>query len=50
VTQVYHAFKTDPPDVVLDRENLLKKFFDRMPEIKAAYTRQGEAYVRKTSN
>jgi hypothetical protein len=47
VTQVYHAFKNDPPEVVVDKENLLKDFFNRMPEIKAAYERQGDGYVRK---
>jgi hypothetical protein len=50
VTQVYHSFKTDPPDIVVDKENLLKNFFDRMPEIKTQYVRRGENYVRRPSN
>ena len=50
VTQVYHAFKHDPPDVVIDRENLLKDFFNRIPELKASYERQGDRYVRRSSN
>jgi hypothetical protein len=50
VTQVYHSFKTDPPDVVLDKENLLENFFDRMPEIRSGYVRQGDHYVRKVNN
>lgn len=47
VTQVYRAFKADPPELVIDRENLLGDFFNRMPEIKASYERQGDGYVRK---
>jgi len=50
VTKVYHAFKTDPPDVVIDKENLLENFFDRMPEIRSAYQRQGDRYIRRTNN
>ena len=47
VTQVYRAFKADPPELVIDRENLLGDFFNRMPEVKASYERQGDGYVRK---
>jgi hypothetical protein len=50
ITAVYHAFKNDPPDVILDRNNLLKPFLDRMPEIKRQYVRKGEFYTRQTSN
>jgi hypothetical protein len=50
VTQVYQSFKKDPPEVVLDRENLLKNFLDRMPEIRAVYQRRGDHYVRRPNN
>jgi hypothetical protein len=50
VTKVYHAFKTDPPEVVIDKENLLENFFERMPEIRSGYLRQGDRYIRKTNN
>lgn len=46
VTEVYHAFKTDPPEVIIDRKNLMKPFFDRMPEIKRWYTKNGDVYTR----
>lgn len=49
VTEVYHHFKTDPPDMVLDKENLLKAFFERMPEIKKQYERRGDVYWRITN-
>ena len=47
VTQVYRSFKNDPPDLVLDRENLLEDFLKRMPEIKSEYVREGHRYIRK---
>jgi hypothetical protein len=50
VTHVYHSFRNDPPDIVFDKENLLKGFFDRMPDIKAMYVRLGDCYLRKVSN
>lgn len=46
VTQVYSAFKNDPPAMILDSDNLLESFFRRMPEMKAQYLRQGDRYVR----
>jgi hypothetical protein len=50
VTQVYHAFKTDPPEMVIDPENLLAKFLERMPEIKSSYSFRDGLYTRKVSN
>ncbi|HET9053174.1 MAG TPA: hypothetical protein VFM90_03320, partial [Cyclobacteriaceae bacterium] len=50
VTRVYRSFKNDPPDIIYDRENLLKDFFFRMPEIGEGYIREGERYTRKISN
>ena len=50
VTQVYSSFKNDPPEVVFDQENLLQDFLKKMPEIQSQYVRQGDRYIRKTSN
>jgi hypothetical protein len=50
VTMVYHSFKTDPPQVVIDSEDLLKGFFQRMPDIQNEYTRRGNQYIRKINN
>ena len=50
VTHVFHSFKNDPPEMVFDKENLLEGFFNRMPDIRAQYVRQGDRYVRKVSN
>lgn len=46
VTQVYSAFKSDPPAMIIDSNNLLEDFFKRMPEVSAKYSRQGDRYVR----
>ena len=49
VTEIYHHFKNDPPDIVVDTENLLKPFFDQIPELKNKYERKGKYYM-KVSN
>lgn len=46
VTAVYHAFKNDPPETIIDSENLLKPFLDRIPELKSQYTKDGNSYNR----
>lgn len=50
VTVVYRSFKNDPPDIVLDRHNLLDNFLQRMPEIRSHYVREGNRYMRSVSN
>jgi hypothetical protein len=49
ITQVYHALINDPPDLIIDKENLMQPFFDRMPGLKKLYTRKGDGYA-KASN
>jgi hypothetical protein len=48
-TDVYEAFKRDAPDVIIDKQNLMKPFLDRMPEFKKQYVRQEGIYVRTTT-
>lgn len=50
LTQVYRSFKKDPPDLILDKDNLLAEFFKRMPEIQPLYRRQGDRYIRRVNN
>ena len=50
VTRVYHFFEKDPPEIIIDKENLMANFFNRMPSIKTDYVREGERYVRRLSN
>jgi hypothetical protein len=46
VTEVYRSFKLDPPDLVIDRENLLKPFLERSPELQKQYRRKGDVYQK----
>jgi hypothetical protein len=50
VTEVYHHFKNDPPEIVIDNNNVLRPFFDRIPELKKQYERRGGNYYRIASN
>ncbi len=50
IIKVYQGIKNDPPDVIRDREDKLKPFLDRIPELKKMYVRQGIFYIRKTAN
>jgi hypothetical protein len=51
VTEVYKSFKKDLPDQVIDKNDLLKPFLERIPELKSQYVRKGEMYERvKLSN
>jgi hypothetical protein len=49
ITQVYHALINDPPDVIVDKDNLMQPFFDRMPGLKKLYIKRGDNYT-KASN
>ncbi len=46
VTKVHEGFK-DHPDVIVDPQDLMKPFFERMPELRKNYTRSPEGYRRK---
>jgi hypothetical protein len=46
VVQVFHALQQDPPALIIDPENLMKPFFDRMPLMKKQYVREGNNYTR----
>jgi hypothetical protein len=38
------AFETDPPDIIIDPNDLMKNTFDRIPVLKPLYKRDGELY------
>ena len=40
------AFKTDPPEIIVDPNDLMKKIVDRIPGIKPLYKREGKLYKR----
>lgn len=50
LTEVYHALHSDPPQIIIDKENLMKPFLERMPEIKKKYLRTGGVYNRVANN
>ena len=50
VIKVYQGLTTDPPDVIRDKDNLLRPFLDRIPELKARYVREGIYYNKKPVN
>lgn len=46
VIKVYEGFKSDPPDVIRDRNDLMRPFFARVPELKNSYRRDGMYYIK----
>lgn len=46
VTRVYRAFEKDPPEIIIDPENLFQDFLKRMPGKSMQYERQGNRYVK----
>jgi hypothetical protein len=45
IIRVYEGIKSDPPEVIRDKNDLLKPFMDRLPELKKLYTRKGTYYI-----
>lgn len=37
INRVYAAFRRDPPVVIIDKQNYMKAFFDRIPELREKY-------------
>jgi len=51
VIRVYEGITSDPPDIIRDKNDLLRPFLDRIPELRKMYVRDGIYYKRKgTSN
>lgn len=46
VTEVYCAFKKDPPDRIIDKNDLMRPFFLRIPELKKKYIKKGDGYEK----
>lgn len=40
------SFEKDAPDIIIDKNDLMKPFFQRMPKWKAQYAREGSYYRR----
>jgi hypothetical protein len=50
LTIIASSIEEDRPEVIVDPEGLLTKFFERAPKIREKYTREGEIYYLKPSN
>ena len=47
VITVYESFKADPPEVILDKHNVMPGFMERIPELKTSYMlKEPGMYVR----
>ena len=44
VILVYEAFRRDPPEVIVDPQNLMQPFLDKIPEIKSRYVNDEIGY------
>ena len=49
VILVNDAFQLDPPDVIVDPQNLMKQFFERIPSLGVMYKREGTLYRKSVS-
>lgn len=47
---VYNGLNSDPPDVIRDKNDQLKPFFERIPKLKGMYSRNGIYYVRNAAS
>lgn len=48
ILRVYEGLEADPPDMIRDKNDLLKPFLDRMPELKKKYYRKGMYYNKRS--
>lgn len=49
VILVAKAFQKNPPDVIVDPNDLMKNYFERIPALKAKYKKEGEFYWLQSS-
>jgi hypothetical protein len=50
ITDVYSAFTNELPDRIVDKDNLLPPFFERMPDVKKRYRKKGIMYEKIAAN
>ena len=50
LTEVYHHLKSDNPDALIDPDDLLVPFFNRFPQERTKYSKEGDLYLKKPSN
>ena len=47
VLRVFEGMDNDPPDIIRDKNDLLKPFLDRIPELRKRYYKEGIYYYRR---
>lgn len=50
IITVYDGLAKDPPDIIRDKNNLMKPFLERIPELRNQYYRSGIYYNRRSVN
>lgn len=50
ITEVYHHLNIDRPDAIIDPQDLMLPFFNRFPQERVKYSKEGDVYLRKASN
>jgi hypothetical protein len=50
ITEVYHHLQVDKPDAIVDPQNLLVPFFNRFPQERMKYAKEGDIYLRRINN
>jgi hypothetical protein len=46
---VYNGLASDPPDLIRDRDDVLKPFLNRIPELREMYVREAPYYIKKAN-
>ena len=46
IVLIDRLFQQDPPEVIVDKENLMSKVIERIPRLRKEYKQQGELYFR----
>jgi len=44
---INNSFQTDPPDVIVDEKNVMKKIMNRIPSLEKQYEKKGVLYERR---
>lgn len=50
IIKVYQGLTNDPPDIIRDKQNVLKPFLDRIPSLREQYVREEIYYIKKPVN
>jgi hypothetical protein len=46
ILMINNAFKSDPPDIIIDEKNLMEAVMKRIPSLRNQYRRQGTQYIK----